>query len=103
MYRFRDSAGVYAVATRPAARGQGAASELVRFATSTAVAGDGVRYSIFADSTRLERRLDALGFRAARSFREYELPLDAELSMPPVPGAAPPRWRPPRGGGTRSV
>ncbi len=97
VYRFRDSAGIYAVATRPAARGQGAASELVRFATSTGVAGRGVRYSIFADSTRLEGRLHALGFRAARTFREYELPPDAELSIPAAAPAAPPRWRPPRG------
>ena len=43
VYRYRNVAGIYAVATRPSARGQGAASDLVRFATANAPEGPGVR------------------------------------------------------------
>jgi GNAT superfamily N-acetyltransferase len=96
VYRYRSAAGIHAVATRPSARGRGAASDLVRFAVSHEVAGPGVQYSMFSDSPRLERRLEALGFRAARSFTEYELPPSAELAFPsPGPPLAP-QWRPPR-------
>jgi hypothetical protein len=97
VYRYRTAAGIHAVATRPAARGQGAASEVVRFALASDPVGTGVRYSIFADSARLEQRLTALGFAGARSFREYELPPEAELAIPPAGPPGPPRWRPPRG------
>jgi GNAT superfamily N-acetyltransferase len=96
VYRYRSTAGIYAVATRPIARGQGAASDLVRFATTHSPVGPGVRYSIFADSARLEQRLERLGFVPGRVFREYELPADAELSLPPAGAVGPPRWRPPR-------
>lgn len=96
VYRFGSTAGIYAVATRPTARGQGGASDVVRFATAASVGGRGVRHSIFADSPRLERRLEALGFDAARRFRVYELPASAELSLPPVGPPGPSRWRPPR-------
>jgi hypothetical protein len=96
VYRYRQAAGIYAVATRATARGQGAASDLVRFATANDPVGAGVRYSIFADSARLELRLEVLGFTAARSFREYELPADAELALAPGGAVGPPRWRPPR-------
>jgi GNAT superfamily N-acetyltransferase len=96
VYRYRTAAGIHAVATRPPARGRGAASDLVAFAVRHEVAGPGAQYSIFADSVRLERRLETLGFRAARSFVEYELPRSAELSFPaPGPPLAP-QWRPPR-------
>ena len=96
VYRYRNAAGIHAVATRPPARGRGAASDLVAFAVDREVAGPGGRYSIFADSSRLERRLESLGFRSVRSFVEYELPRSAELSFPsPGPPLAP-QWRPPR-------
>ena len=101
VYRYRSAAGIHAVATRASARGRGAASDLVRFAVVKDVAGPGARYSIFSDSPRLERRLESLGFRPARSFTEYELPRTAELGFPsPGPPLAP-RWRPPRTSGTR--
>ncbi|MGA8303675.1 MAG: GNAT family N-acetyltransferase [Thermoplasmata archaeon] len=100
VYRYRQMAGIYAVATRPDARGLGGASDVVRFATANDPAGPGVRYSIFSDSSRLESRLRALGFSRARSFREYELPSGAELTLAPAGPAGPPRWRPPR---TRTV
>lgn len=96
VYRYGESAGIHAVATRPASRGQGAATALVRFVLTSFPSGPGVRYSIFADSDRLERRLVALGFRRARTFREYELPPSADLAVPPPGVPGPPRWRPPR-------
>ncbi|MGI0071486.1 MAG: GNAT family N-acetyltransferase [Thermoplasmata archaeon] len=96
VYRHRSAAGIHGVATRPDARGQGAASDLVRFVRAREPVGPGVRYSIFADSPRLERRLRLLGFAPARSFAEYELPANAELALPPAGPAVPPRWRPPR-------
>jgi GNAT superfamily N-acetyltransferase len=96
VYRYRTTAGIHAVATRPTARGRGAASDVVRFAVTGEPVGPGVRYSIFSDSARLEERLGTLGFSPARAFREYELPADAELAVPPPGPAGPPQWRPPR-------
>ena len=96
VYRYRTSAGIHAVTTRPPARGQGAASELVRYVLERDPVGPGVRYSIFSDSARLEARLVRLGFRPSRRFQVYELPREAELALPPVGPAGPPRWRPPR-------
>jgi GNAT superfamily N-acetyltransferase len=96
LYRYRGTAGIYGVATRPAARGQGAASDLVRFATAGSALSGAEHYSIFADSARLEQRLMTLGFAPARSFREYELPTEAELAFPAPGPVGPPRWRPPR-------
>ncbi|MGI0156263.1 MAG: GNAT family N-acetyltransferase, partial [Thermoplasmata archaeon] len=96
VYRYRTTAGIHAVATRPAARGQGAASDLVRYALAAEPAGSADRYSIWADSRRLERHLTGLGFSPARSFREYALPRAAQLSLPSPGPPGPPRWRPPR-------
>jgi len=96
VYRYRTSVGIHGVATRPAARGKGAASELVVYALTHDPAGRGVRYSILADSSRLEQRLERIGFLPARSFQEYELPPDAVLAVPPPGPALPPQWRPPR-------
>ncbi len=96
VYRYRTAAGIHFVATRPSARGQGAASDLVRYALREHPAGAGARLSIFADSERLENRLRRLGFLPARSFVEYELPRAAELAIPPPGPPGPPRWRPPR-------
>lgn len=105
LYRFRTAAGLHAVATRPSARGRGAASGLVAFSLAHEVAGPGVHYSIFADTPRLERRLESLGFRTARSFTEYELPRSAELAFPSPGPPLGPRWRPPRtaSGGERGT
>lgn len=96
VYRYRTSAGIHAVATLPAARGKGAASELVAWTLANDPVGPGARYSIFADSARLEARLVRLGFRRARAFQEFDLPPDAELAIPPAGPALPPQWRPPR-------
>jgi GNAT superfamily N-acetyltransferase len=102
VYRYRSSAGIHAVATTPAARGRGAASELVAFARASDPVGPGVRYSIFSDSARLERRLESLGFRRARAFQQYILPTDAALQVPSAGPPGPPRWRPPRAGSGRT-
>jgi hypothetical protein len=97
-YDREGSAGLHFVTTRPGGRGQGAASALVGGAFA-AGGGTGTRRPfLFADSERLERRLLALGFAPALSFREFELPPDVELDLPPPGPATPPRWRPPRGG-----
>jgi GNAT superfamily N-acetyltransferase len=101
VYRHRSSAGIHGVATRPTARGKGAASELVVFALTHDPVGRGVRYSILADSSRLEQRLARLGFLPARSFQEYELPQDATLAVPSPGPAGPPQWRPPRASSSR--
>jgi GNAT superfamily N-acetyltransferase len=96
VYRFRAAAGIHFVATRPTARGRGAASALVAFARSARPVGRSAFLSIYADSPRLESRLVGLGFSPARSFVEYELPPAAELGLPPPGPPGPPRWRPPR-------
>jgi RimJ/RimL family protein N-acetyltransferase len=103
VYRYRRSAGIHAVATRSSARGRGAASEVVEFALAHELAGPGVRYSIFANSERLQQGLERLGFLPARSFREYELPADAELAIAPPGPPGPPQWRPPREKGSGSA
>ncbi len=99
-YRYRSAGGIHFVATRPSARGQGAASALVAYALAERPLGPEAFLSIFADSARLQRRLGRLGFAPARSFVEYELPRDAELALPDPGPPTPPRWRPPRGGAT---
>jgi len=96
VYRYRNSVGIYAVATRPSERGQGAASAVVTHAVRERLTGPSAGYSIFADSSRLQHRLEALGFQAGRSFIEYELPASAELALPSPGPPSGPQWRPPR-------
>ena len=98
VYRHRTAAGIHFVATRPSARGRGAASALVAHAVRARVAGREAPLAIYADSARLQGRLQRLGFSPARSFVEYELPRNAELALPPPGPPGPPRWRPPRSG-----
>jgi len=99
VYRFRGAAGVHFVATRPSARGRGAASAVVAYALRERPVGRAAFLSMFADSPRLEARLIRLGFVPARTFVEYELPRTAELALPSPGPPTPPRWRPPRGSG----
>jgi GNAT superfamily N-acetyltransferase len=96
VYRHGSTAGLHAVATRPDARGRGAATELVAYAVATDPAGPVDRYGLITDSDRLPARLADLGFRTALVLREFELPHDAALVLPAVGPPAPPRWRPPR-------
>jgi GNAT superfamily N-acetyltransferase len=102
VYRRRATAGLHAVATRPEARGRGAATELVAYAVATDPAGPVERYTLLTDSDRLPARLDDLGFRTALTLREFELPDDAALALPAVGPPTPPRWRPPRSDGDPS-
>jgi GNAT superfamily N-acetyltransferase len=95
-YRYRAAAGVHFVATRPPARGRGAASALVAYALLRRPVGPEAFLSMFADSSRLLARLGRLGLSPARSFTEYELPRNAELALPPPGPPGPPWWRPPR-------
>ncbi len=95
VYRYRSVAGIHFVATRPSARGRGAASALVSYAAGARPGGE-ARLAIFADSPRLGSRLGRLGFSPACSFVEYELPRNAELALPPPGPPGPPQWRPPR-------
>jgi GNAT superfamily N-acetyltransferase len=96
VYRYRRSAGIHLVATRPSARRQGAASALVAHVLREHPVGADVVYSILSDATGGGRRLTELGFETERSFVEYELPADAQLAMPAPGPPGPPRWRPPR-------
>lgn len=95
-YEEAGTAGLHFVTTRAVDRGRGAASALVGGALASGATAAGARPFLFADSARLEQRLGSLGFAPALSFREYELPSDAELAFPPPGAPTPPRWRPPR-------
>lgn len=96
LYAFERSLGIHAVATRPAARGQGVASALVAVALAREIPPDAASVSIESESPRLERRLAALGFSTAGRWAAYELPPDAHLALPDPGPPQPPRWRPPR-------
>ncbi len=96
LYRHGPHAGIFLVSTAPPSRGQGAASELVRYVLRERPLGAEVRHVIFSDSTRLQRRLETLGFRPLSNQVVYELPADAELALPRPGPAGPPQWRPPR-------
>ena len=96
LYRHGPAAGIHFVSTSPPARGQGVASELVRYALRHRPLNAPVRFSIFSDSPRLQRRLESLGFEIGRAFTEYILPEEAELALPPAGPSSPPQWRPPR-------
>jgi len=97
LYEARGEMGLHFIATRPGEEGQGAASELVAGVFAASEGRTRVNGFLFADSPRLEARLVRLGFRPARLFTVYELPVDAALALPPVPPTGPPQWRPPRG------
>jgi hypothetical protein len=95
-YEHGGTAGLLFVTTRPGERGQGAASALVAGAFADRGAAADELPFLFADSERLERRLFDLGFAPVLSFREYELPAEAQLAFPRPGPPTPPRWRPPR-------
>ncbi len=92
-YERAGTAGLHFVTTRSEDRGQGAASALVGGSLAPGAVDAAAVPFLFADSARLERRLRALGFSPALSFREYALPPDVELAFP-----APGRPRRPDGG-----
>ncbi len=100
VYRHDGRALFFGVSTQPSARGRGVATGLVRYAMRSRIGGHRATYGLLSDSARLTRRLTSLGLRRLRSMTVYELCPDAELSLPPVPGAGPPHWRPPRACGS---
>lgn len=95
LHAHRGVWAVHAVATRPDARGQGVATAMVADAL-TQVIPAGTTVAMHAESTRLAGHLAQLGFREVRRSNVYDLPPEAELSLPPVPATGGPRWRPPR-------
>ncbi len=100
LYEHAGVAGLHLIATRTGARGQGAASSLVSGVFAAGGAGASEPGFLLADSDRLRAGLARLGFRSEEEFRVYELPKEAELSLPVAPPPGAPRWRPPRGGST---
>jgi GNAT superfamily N-acetyltransferase len=95
-HRFEAAYGIHGIATRPEARGQGAATGLVAWVLAHEVPPEARVVAIWADSDRLERGLVRLGFETVRRYTEFSLPPDAELALPPAAAPGPPRWRPPR-------
>lgn len=89
-------ASLHGIATVPDARGQGVASDLVTGARGLPFDAAVQAVVLASDSGRGATRLDELGFRVVREYTEYELPADAELTMPSPGPPQPPRWRPPR-------
>lgn len=97
-YTSGDTRGIHAVATEPQERGRGAATELVASVLASKEPKAPTRTCIFAESARLEQHLKGLGFRSVGRWVLYELPPDAELTLPSPGPPQPPRWRPPRRG-----
>jgi GNAT superfamily N-acetyltransferase len=98
LYERGARASIQLTSTRPDARGQGIATELVRTAVEQAAADQVVQVVLLSEEPHLSARLAPLGFRIDGEFTEYVLPPDAELSLPSPGPAGPPRWRPPRAG-----
>ncbi len=96
IYRHDDRALFFGISTQPSARGRGVATGLVRYVMRSRLGGRKVTYGLISESARLTRHLARLGFRRLRSMTVYELRAGAELSLPAVPTAGPPHWRPPR-------
>ena len=90
-----DAWGIHAVATQPTSRGQGVATELVNGALGEVIP-PGAWTALHAESSRLVRHLEPLGFQPARVSRIYELPASAALVLPRGASASGPLWRPPR-------
>jgi predicted GNAT family acetyltransferase len=96
VYETGGVVGLHAVSTQPAARGQGAATALVAHALREEVTSRTELVTISAENERTSHRLGSLGFEPIGRFGVYELPLDAELTIPDPGAPQPPRWRPPR-------
>ncbi|MCI4330650.1 MAG: GNAT family N-acetyltransferase [Thermoplasmata archaeon] len=96
IYETERTVGLHAVSTQPSARGQGAATALVAHALAAEIPPSAEVVTISSENERTERRLNSLGFAAARRYAVYELPPSASLQMPDPGPPPPPRWRPPR-------
>jgi GNAT superfamily N-acetyltransferase len=98
VHRHRTTIGIHGVATRPAARGLGVATSLVRRALLDDLTPAGSTSWLLSEHGSLERHLAPLGFRKVASYSVFDLPPGAELSLPPAGPPTPARWRPPRNG-----
>lgn len=96
LYVRDGTAVVPALATAPAERRRGAASELVRYFARRANAAGADRLGLFADDPAARARLGALGFTESARWEVFGLPADARLELPPPGPPTPPRWRPRR-------
>ena len=96
VYRNRGVTGVYAVTTRTDARGRGGATALVLAACDRPIARESDVTYLPTDHRRGSERMLGFGFRLLQRQAVYALDRDAELALPPVGPASPPRWRPPR-------
>jgi GNAT superfamily N-acetyltransferase len=96
LYRRGSEASLHAIATAPSARGQGRATELVVQAQRIAARRGATQLTLASDWGPLGTRLARLGFTEVGQQVEFELPADAELSLPSSGPPQPPRWRPPR-------
>jgi hypothetical protein len=104
LHTHRSSVGIHGVVTQPAERGQGAATALVAGLLEDSHAKEkSGPVAMWSDSPRLDRRLGSLGFEIAARYSIYELPAEAQLALPSTAPAAPPRWRPPKRSGPRTV
>lgn len=98
VYGHHGMAFIFGVSTVPTARGRGVASALVEWILSHPPGSNARLTAILSERRRLDRHLQALGFRAWVRWRVYELLPDAELTLPPRLPSGGPLWRPPRGG-----
>ncbi|MCI4319308.1 MAG: GNAT family N-acetyltransferase [Thermoplasmata archaeon] len=97
LHRYRSTTGIHGVATQPGARGSGVATALVRRAMAGDLTPEGGSIWLLSEHASLERHLAPLGFGKVASYTVFDLPPDAELSLPPPGPPTPARWRPPRG------
>ncbi|MCI4350940.1 MAG: GNAT family N-acetyltransferase [Thermoplasmata archaeon] len=96
LHRHRNTTGLHGVATQPSARGRGVATALVARALRDDLTPSGQSLWLAAEHPALERHLAPLGFHSVASYSVFDLPLNAELSLPPPGPPGPARWRPPR-------
>jgi RimJ/RimL family protein N-acetyltransferase len=96
LYEHDGIAGLHGVATVPDRRGEGIATALVQEALALLSSEPATVVVLASDSPAATRPLESLGFARFQEYAEYELPADAQLSLPDPGPPQPPRWRPPR-------
>jgi GNAT superfamily N-acetyltransferase len=93
-----EQVGLHGVTTVEGERGRGVATALVSEALALLSDRPGRPVVLASDALEVSRRLAELGFAPVLEYAEYELPTDAQLTLPEPGPAQPPRWRPPRSG-----
>jgi len=94
-------ASLHGVGTSTDERGLGVASSLVEYALGVPEPATVGAVVLATDSRKSAPRPERLGFAVLHEFAEFELPDDAELTMPSPGPPQPPRWRPPRDDASR--